>query len=151
MRIILFLIIFLNYDYSFAELLKPTPELLPKEVISIQLSALKDNNNPYDNAGIEQTWEFAHPSNRNFTGPLLNFINMMYSSYYIIMLDHLEHNIIAVSNKPNVYYFFIELIDKQENKFGFQWTVEKVILDDEYKDCWMTTTVSKPLLLAKSA
>ena len=56
MRIILFLIIFLNYDYSFAELLKPTPELLPKEVISIQLSALKDNNNPYDNAGIEQTW-----------------------------------------------------------------------------------------------
>ena len=67
------------------------------------------------------------------------------------MLDHLEHNIIAVSNKPNVYYFFIELIDKQENKFGFQWTVEKVILEGKFKDCWMTTAVSKPLLLAKSA
>ena len=28
------------------------------------------NNDPYLNAGIEQTWEFAHPSNRAYTGPL---------------------------------------------------------------------------------
>ena len=76
---------------------------------------------------------------------------MMYSPYYITMLDHLEHNIISVTNKTNAYYFFIELIDKQGNKFGFQWIVEKVILEGKFKDCWMTTAVSKPLLLAKSA
>ena len=73
--LIILFVVFIS-DIAFAELLKPTPELLPKEVISILLTALKDNNNPYDNAGIEQTWEFAHPSNRNFTGPLSNFINM---------------------------------------------------------------------------
>ena len=151
MRFFLTLLILFFSKISFSETLMPNSSLLADEVISIQLIALQNNNTPYKNAGIEQTWEFAHPSNRNFTGPLLNFINMMYSSYYIIMLDHLEHNIIAVSNKPNVYYFFIELIDKQENKFGFQWTVEKVILEGKFKDCWMTTAVSKPLLLAKSA
>ena len=33
------------------------------------------------------------------------------------MLDHLEHRIIAVNMKPNISYFFIELIDKKGNKF----------------------------------
>ena len=134
-----------------AELLKPSSNLQPQEVISIQLNSLKDNDNPYENAGIEQTWEFAHPSNRIFTGPLSNFINMMYSPSYIIILYHLDHNIILVNNQPNVPYFFVELTDKEGNNFGFRWTMKKVIINSEFKDCWMTIGVSKPLPIAKSA
>ena len=63
----------------------------------------------------------------------------------------LEHNIILVSNEANVSYFFIELTDKEGNKFGFRWIMEKVIINSEFKDCWMTIGVSKPLLIAKSA
>ena len=151
MRIILFLFIFLATESVIAELLKPTSYLQPQEVISIQLNALKNNNNPYENAGIEQTWEFAHPSNRIFTGPLSNFIKMMHSPSYVIMLYHLEHNIILVQNQSDVSYYFIELIDKEGNKFGFQWILEKVIINSEFKNCWMTTSVSKPILIAKSA
>ena len=62
MRIVLFLYILLATETVFAELLKPSSNLQPQEVISIQLNALRDNDNPYENAGIEQTWEFAHPS-----------------------------------------------------------------------------------------
>ena len=151
MRIILFLFIFLATESVIAELLKPTSYLQPQEVISIQLNALKNNNNPYENAGIEQTWEFAHPSNRIFTGPLSNFIKMMYSPSYVIMLNHLEHNIVLVKNQSDVSYYFVELIDKEGNKFGFQWILEKVIINSEFKNCWMTTSVSKPILIAKSA
>lgn len=151
MRIVLFLYILLTSEIVIAELLKPTPNLQPQEVISIQLNALKDNNNPYEDAGIEQTWVFAHPSNKLFTGPLSNFIKMMYSPSYVIMLNHLEHNIILVSNEANVSYFFIELTDKEGNKFGFRWIMEKVIINSEFKDCWMTIGVSKPLPIAKSA
>ena len=150
MRIVLFLYILLASETVIAELLKPSINLQPQEVISIQLNALRDNDNPYENAGIEQTWEFAHPSNRTFTGPLSNFIKMMYSPSYVIMLYHLEHNIILVNNQPNVPYFFVELTDKEGNIFGFQWTVEKVIVNSEFKDCWMTTGVSRPISLAKS-
>ena len=89
MRIILFFIILLIVNSTHAELLKPSPNLEPQEIISIQLKALKDNNNPYKNSGIEQTWEFAHPSNRKFTGPLSKFKKMMYSPSYIIMLNYL--------------------------------------------------------------
>ena len=150
MRIILFLYIFLIGETVKAELLKPSPNLQPEKIISIQLNALKDNNNPYLNSGIEQTWEFAHPSNRKFTGPLSNFKNMMYSSSYVIMLDHLKHKIILVSKQVNISYFFIELTDKMGNEFGFQWTVEKVTINGKFKDCWMTSGVSQPLPLEKS-
>ena len=117
MRIVLFLYILFVSETVIAELLKPSSNLQPQEIISIQLNALKNNDNPYENAGIEQTWEFAHPSNRVFTGPLSNFINMMYSPSYIIILYHLEHNIILVNNQPNVPYFFVKLTDKKGNIF----------------------------------
>ena len=150
MRIILFFIILLIAKSTHSELLKPSPNLEPQEIISIQLKALKDNNNPYKNSGIEQTWEFAHPSNRKFTGPLSKFKKMMYSPSYKIMLDHLKHNIILVSEQENVSYFFIELTDKMGNEYGFQWTVEKVTINGKFNECWMTSDVSRPLLLAKS-
>ena len=70
MKVLIILFAIFISDIAFAELLKPNPALTPIEVISIQLNALKDNNSPYLNAGVSQTWEFAHPSNRKYTGPL---------------------------------------------------------------------------------
>ena len=150
MRILFFLLILFFFIELKAELLKPSADLLPEDVISIQLSALKENNNPYINAGIEQTWQFAHSMNRKFTGPLFNFTKMMYSPSYIIMLEHLDHNIIFVKDSDYIAYFFIELTDKKGNRFGFQWTLEKVINESEFKDCWMTIGVSQPMSLVNS-
>ena len=151
MKVLIILFTIFTSDIAFAELLKPNPALMPIEVISIQLNALKDNNNPYLNAGVAQTWEFAHPSNRMYTGPLENFIKMMYAPSYIIMLNHSDHNIIYVSDKDFITHFFVEITDKEGNKFGFTWTLEKVIAESKFKDCWMTVAVSQPLPLAKSA
>ena len=151
MKVLIILFTIFTSDIAFAELLKPNPALKPIEVISIQLNALKDNNNPYLNAGVAQTWEFAHPSNRMYTGPLENFVKMMYAPSYIIMLNHSDHNIIYVSDKDFITHFFVEITDKEGNKFGFTWTLEKVITESKFKDCWMTVAVSQPLPLAKSA
>ena len=151
MKVLIILFAIFISDIAFAELLKPNPALKSIEVISIQLNALKDNNNPYLNAGVVQTWEFAHPSNRKYTGPLENFVKMMSSPSYFIMLDHTDHNIISVSERDFITHFFVEITDKEGNKFGFTWTLEKVIIESKFKDCWMTTAVSQPLPLAKSA
>ena len=151
MKVLIILFTIFTSDIAFAELLKPNPALMPIEVISIQLNALKDNNNPYLNAGVAQTWEFAHPSNRKYTGPLENFTKMMYAPSYVIILDHTDHNIIYVSDRDFIIHFFVEITDKEGNKFGFTWTLEKVIAESKFKDCWMTTAVSQPLPLAKSA
>ena len=36
-------------------------------VLVIQLNSLQNNDYPYRDAGIEQTWEFAHPNNKIMT------------------------------------------------------------------------------------
>ena len=134
-----------------AELLKPTPEINPEEVVKIQLSSLMNNNEPYLNAGIEQTWEFAHPSNRAFTGPIQRFTQMMYAPSYAVMLDHKKHDIIEVKIDKNIAYFFIELTSIDGKMFGFRWTLEKVKEEGGFKDCWMTTAVSTPMPLSTSS
>ena len=72
-----FFFIFINT--SNADLIKPNANLKPLDVLMIQLNSLKNNNNPYKDAGIEQTWEFAHPINKEATGPLERFKQMIYS------------------------------------------------------------------------
>ena len=134
-----------------AELLKPTPEINPEEVVKIQLSSLMNNNEPYLNAGIEQTWEFAHPSNRAFTGPIQRFTQMMYAPSYAVMLDHKKHDIIEVKLDKNIAYFFIELTSIDGKMYGFRWTLEKVREEGGFKDCWMTTAVSTPMPLSTSS
>ena len=151
MRFILITIILYLYIIPLkAELLKPYPSIRSEEIISIQLSALQKNSIPFNNAGITQTWEFAHLSNRQYTGPLEKFILMMYSPSYIIMLEHQFHKIIPVLQKNDTAFFFIELTDIPGNKFGFQWTLQKVLTEGDYKNCWMTVGVSQPIPLAKS-
>ena len=92
-KIILFSLFILLSKNVYGEMIKPDPSISPKEVISIQLKALQKNNLPFDDAGIEQTWEFAHPNNRMYTGPLDNFIRMIKNPSYAMMIDHIEHNL----------------------------------------------------------
>ena len=57
MRIISTIIFLILLPTSlFAELKIPTPDIKPEDVVKIQLSSLMNNNEPYVNAGIEQTW-----------------------------------------------------------------------------------------------
>ena len=152
MKFILLIIISLFINFSaFADLIKPNSAIKSDEVIKIQLEALKNNNLPYKDAGIFQTWEFAHPQNRQYTGPLSNFTLMMKSDSYSLMLNHTDHNVIFVSKNDYTANYFVELTDKSGDKFGFTWTVKKVLINGKFKDCWMTTGVSQPLPLAKSA
>ncbi len=148
LHIILFFLISLNLN---AEMIKPDPSISAKDVISIQLKALQINNSPFEDAGIEQTWEFAHPNNRKFTGPLNNFIRMIKNPSYSMMIDHLEHNIIPVEEQDTSSYYFVELIDANGKKYGFEWTLEKVSENGEFKDCWMTVSVSRPMPLSQAS
>ncbi len=147
--IIFILFIFFN-NQVIAELLKPSPLLTPDQVIAIQLNALNNNDYPYKNFGIEQTWEFAHPKNRKFTGPLENFIKMMYSASYVKMINHKKHKINLIQTADQISFFFIEIIDKNGTRLGFNWIVEKVLIKGEFYNCWMTTSVSPPIKYGES-
>ena len=150
-KIILYLLLLTLSNTLYADMIKPDPSISPKEVISIQLIALQNNDLPFNDAGIEQTWEFAHPDNRAFTGPLDNFIRMLKNPSYVMMINHLEHKIIPVQEQEMNSYYFVELIDSNGKKFGFEWTVEKVNQNGKFKDCWMTVGVSQPMPLSQAS
>ena len=146
---VLFLLL-MTISFSNAELLKPNNSISPKEVVRIQLSSLKDNDQGYKDSGIEQTWNFAHPNNKKVTGPLDNFKRMIKSDSYQMMIDHLNHTITEVGSSDKWAQFEVIILDKNKIYHKFNWQVEKYALDGILKDCWMTTMVSSPIPLGSS-
>ena len=149
MKILLrvFTFFFLLTNFSNADLIKPDITLKPLDVLVIQLNSLQNNDYPYRDAGIEQTWEFAHPNNKIMTGPLKKFKQMIYSKSYEILISH-ENNEITIlyeTNNKSVYKVYI--LSKDKKKYYYIWQIEKVLLDGDLKNCWMTTGVSGPKYL----
>ena len=147
-KIIFFFFIFINF--SNADLIKPNSNLKPFDVLMIQLNSLKNNNNPYKDAGIEQTWEFAHPINKTATGPLERFKQMIYSDSYKILISHENNKTIILKETPNIFIYKVYILSKDKKKYYYIWQIEKVELEGKLKNCWMTTGVSDPIYLGKT-
>ena len=142
--------ILLNISVVSAELIKPSIEIDPSKVVSIQLEGLMNNDKPSKDHGIKQTWEFAHPSNKKYTGPLPRFIKLLQSEGYKMLLNHLDNEITEVFKSINRYGFEVTILALDKKYYKFQWVVEKYYEDGPLKDCWLTTSVSNPISLGSS-
>ncbi len=147
-EIILILLIFTSI--SKADLLKPNKDILPSEVVKIQLIGLQNNDSDFKDGGIEQTWNFAHPNNKRVTGPLSNFKMMIKSDSYGMMINHLSHTITELGSSDKWAQFEVIILDKDKIYHKFNWQVEKYTMDGILKDCWLTTMVSSPIPLGSS-
>ena len=133
-----------------AELIKPSSNIEPYKVVKIQLSSLMKNNYPNKDSGIEQTWEFAHPNNQKYTGPLEKFKIMLKGESYKMLLNHLDHKIVAVQVGNGFADYEVTVLDVEKKYYKFNWRVEKYQLDGDLKNCWLTTMVSQPIPLGSS-
>ena len=147
-EIILILLIFTSI--SKADLLKPNKDILPSEVVKIQLIGLQNNDSDFKDGGIEQTWNFAHPNNKKATGPLEKFKKMLKSASYQMMINHLSHTITKIESGDNWVQFEVIILDKEKIYHKFNWQVEKYLIEGPLKDCWLTTMVSNPIPLGSS-
>ena len=146
-KLIIFFLLFSNI--SKADLIKPNSNLKPFDVLMIQLNSLKNNNTPYKDAGIEQTWEFAHPINKASTGPLKKFKKMIYSDSYKILISHENTNTIILKETSKKIVFKVYILSTNKKKYYYIWQIEKVEQEGKLKDCWMTTGVSDPTYLGE--
>ena len=146
MKILIKLIIlfFIFTNISNADLVKPNANLKPFDVLMIQLNSLKNNNIPYKDAGIDQTWEFAHPNNKAMTGPLEKFKQMIYNKNYEILISHQGTEVIILKETEEISVYKVTVLTKNKKKYYYIWQVEKVLLEGDFKNCWMTTSVSNP-------
>ena len=145
-----FIIFIFLIPISKAELIKPNSEIKPSRVVEIQLIGLQKNDQNYKDSGIEQTWNFAHPSNKKATGPLDRFKRMIKGASYQMMIDHLSHTITELGISDEWAQFEVVILDKNKIYHKFNWQVEKYTLDGPLKDCWLTTMVSSPIPLGSS-
>ncbi|NQW00679.1 MAG: DUF4864 domain-containing protein [Rhodospirillales bacterium] len=129
--------------------LTPDPRLTPEQVIDIQLRSLQHNDEPMTDAGIFQTWIFAHPDNKQATGPLARFAQMIKSPHYRNMINHRRHSIEAVVQTASRALFAVRLVAADGQKLAFQWELRKVE-QGEHAGSWMTTLVSPPLRVGDS-
>ena len=143
------LFFFLFTNISNADLVKPNSNFKPYEVLMIQLNSLKNNNSPYKDAGIEQTWEFAHPSNKAATGPLERFKKMIYSDSYKILISHENSKIIILKETNNKFVYKVYVLSQDKKKYYYIWQIEKVEQEGKLKNCWMTTGVSDPIYVGE--
>ena len=144
------LIFFCNFSFTKADLLIPDNSILPSKVIKIQLDALMNNDKEFEDSGIEQTWNFAHPNNKRNTGPLPNFKMMIKGNSYQMLLNHLSHTITELGSSDNWAQFEVVILDKDKIYHKFNWQVEKFLMEGPLQGCWLTTVVSRPIPLGSS-
>ena len=144
------LIFFLMLSSVFSEVLKPNQTIVPKKVVKIQLDGLKKNDVGYKDQGIEQTWEFAHPNNKIFTGPLERFKQMIKGESYKMLINHKDHKISEIFSDENKVIFEVIVMDSEKKYHMFKWQVEKYLKSGPLENCWLTTVVSAPIPLGSS-
>ena len=131
-------------SFLYGDIIQPTKDLTAYDVVKIQLTALKNNNKSSKNDGIKQTWIFAHPENKKFTGPYERFEKMILGNQYKILLNHESHKIKLILNSKEKYIYNIELITKNKKLFFYKWHLEKSTTE-KCDSCWFTTIVSPPV------
>ena len=144
------LIFLCNISLLKADLIIPNSSILPAEVIKIQLIGLMNNDKEFEDSGIEQTWNFAHPNNKKNTGPLPNFKMMIKGNSYQMLLNHLSHTITELGSRENWAQFEVIILDKEKIYHKFNWRVEKFTKEGPLEGCWLTTVVSSPIPLGSS-
>ena len=148
--IFVILISLLLTNFAKADLIKPNSGIEPIQVVKIQLRGLKNNDQLYQDGGIEQTWEFAHPKNRKFTGPLTKFKSMIKGDDFSMLLNHKEHKVKEVFLSEDVATFEVIVLNSDKEYFKFKWQVEKFKKEGTLKNCWLTTAVSSPISIGSS-
>ena len=137
------------YDNYSPVLTKPNVSLKPFDVLTIQLNSLQRNNIPFNDAGIEQVWEFAHPNNKKITGPLEKFKKMIYSKNYKMLIGHESSEITILSESTSRSVYKVYIVSNDKKKFSYIWQIEKVQEEGDFKNFWMTTVVSSPEYLGE--
>jgi hypothetical protein len=142
-KYIVLLLCMLLSNYSVAADLKrtqPDPSLNAREVVEIVMNALANNDYPYQNHGIEITYNFASPENKIITGPLSRFSEMIRLGIYSTMLNSKDIKYENYEVEGGNAQLDVILQTRDNRTQGFQFRLKRQI-DNEFHDCWMTDSV----------
>jgi hypothetical protein len=119
---------------------KPDPSLSPRDVVSIQIEALHNNDTPYENRGIEVTFNFASPANKRMTGPIERFAAMVRNPIYAPMINHQTARYGKLMIEGDIASIDVILISEDGAYVGYRFTLSRQH-GNQYEGSWMTDAV----------
>ena len=122
--------------------LNPNPDLTPQQVVEFQLDALRHNDEPTTDAGIERSFRFASPSNRLVTGPLSHFSEIVHSPGYSALLGSQGSDVRGVIVQGSEAKVYVSVTSASGLQLNFLFLLSRQSQGD-YRDCWMTDSVLK--------
>lgn len=125
------------------EVISPSAELGPEDVVEIQLLGLKLTNGDSQSVAMRQVWEFAHPANKAMTGPLARFATLFDLPAYRPLLGHKDHEILRLAARPDMVQMRVSITGADSQAYVYLWVVGRVD-DGPYDGSWMTLSVSAP-------
>jgi hypothetical protein len=133
-------LVHLLYSDSAQTDLHPDPKLGPRDVVEFQLSALRANDVPTADAGIERTFRFASPANKAAVGPLEHFIGLVHGAQYASLINAAESSIIKVTIQDTKAHVLVRVLSASGSKVYYLFILSKQT-EGDYLDCWMTDGV----------
>ena len=117
---------------------EPNPDLSPEEVVKIQVTALQ--NNDEEDTGIKTTFKFASLQNRQITGPLARFRELVREKAYRPLLNHklAEYDPIEIDGDTATQRVTITAKNGQATVYMFTLSKQK---NPSCEGCWMTDSV----------
>ncbi len=119
---------------------EPDPSLSPQDVVSIQIEALRNNDIPYADRGIEVTFNFASPANKRVTGPLERFKEMVRNPNYGPMINHRSARYENLMVEGDFARMDVILNSKKGDHLGYRFILSRQH-GNEYEGSWMTDAV----------
>lgn len=117
---------------------EPNPDLSPEDVVKIQVTALQNNND--EDAGIKTTFKFASLQNKQQTGPLARFRQLVKDKAYRPLLNHKTAEYSPIQIDDDTATQRVTIIDKNGQATVYMFTLSKQ-KTPPCEDCWMTDSV----------
>ncbi|KAJ7563531.1 hypothetical protein O6H91_03G114200 [Diphasiastrum complanatum] len=114
----------------------PNPELDPTQVVQAQLRALRAKD-------FATVFEFASPDNKQRTGPLAHFCQILEGRAYNVMIGHTTAEVLSsISVSTSRFQQRILIKGSEGNKAIFSWSLSQQE-EGPLKGCWMTDAVRR--------
>lgn len=120
----------------------PKPELKPEEVVQLVMTALQHNDTPSKDAGIATTFRFASPENKEMTGPLERFTQMVKGPMYAPMIGFESVEYLPIDVRGDLAQQFVRLVTAEGTEAYYVFRLRRVS-EGDHKDCWMTDAVGR--------
>ena len=119
---------------------QPHPRLTPRQVVSLQLDALQNNDLMKGDMGIRLAFMFASPQNRATTGPVERFIALVKNPLYagLIGFERAEFGPLRM-NADNAQQL-VRLHYHRGDDASYVFSLSRQI-DGVYTGCWMVDGV----------